>query len=187
MNSKFRYHTVFALPACLFLLAADFSIAANPSSPGQAPPVSAISPLVATELVGGWVGVIDLPKDQAGKEKVRTTIVLAFYSDGKCGLVFFEPANDIDPKGERGLTYDHPLTGTWKLIDGVATLTPDPEEYPDVKPIALALTQPEKNRLELDLTSMTEQKNAFGKKVMVTFHPATEQQLEQWFCGKRPE
>ena len=70
---------------------------------------------------------------------------------------------------------------------GVVTLTPDPKKYPDVKPIALDLTQPEKNRLEFDLGCMTEPKNALGKNGKVVLRPATAQELEKWFSGKRPE
>jgi len=188
---KTKYQPLLAIP-CIGLLLANLTSAAQTTPDDKpAPPASAAlasEPLTQDGLIGAWVGKADFPKTIGGKEKIPTTIVLAFYRDGKGCLGFLEPASDIDPKGEKGLTYDYPLTGTWKLAAGAVTLTPDPKKYPDEKPIALPLTKPEKNRLIFDLTSLGGGAGKFlGKDAKITLHPATDQELKSWFNGKCPD
>ena len=187
---KTKYQSLLAIP-CIGLFLTNLSPGAQTAPDTKQvppPPASPTSqPLTREGLIGAWVGKADFPKDDGSKDKVPTTIILAFNGDGKGCLVFLEPADDIDPKGKKGLTYDHPLTGTWKLDAGVVTLIPDPEEYPEVKPIQLPLTQPEKNRLIFDFAPLGVPKQVLGKDAKVTLHPATEQELGNWFDGKRPE
>src|SRR6478609_2472232 len=187
---KTKYQSLLTIP-CIGLLLASLT-SASPTTPDvkPAPPASvtqASEPLTQDGLIGAWVGKADFPKTIGGKDKIPTTILLAFYRDGKGCLGFLEPASDIDPKGEKGLTYDYPLTGTWKLDAGAVILTPDPEEYPDEKPITLTLTKPEKNQLIFDLTPLANGiGKALGKDAKITLHPATDQELKNWFNGKCP-
>lgn len=192
---KTKHHSLLAI-ACLGLImtipcpGASAAPDAKPVTPAPVSP--AAKPLTQEGLIGAWVGTAELPKDKAGKEKVRTTIAIAFYRDGKFGLVLLDPADDIDPNGEQGLTYDYPLTGKWKLDGGVVTVTPDPDDHPEEnpgggQPFPLDLAQPEKDRLEFDLGCMVEPKNALGKNGKLTLRPATDQEVDKILGGKRPE
>ncbi|MCW1923871.1 hypothetical protein OKA05_14985 [Luteolibacter arcticus] len=164
-----------ALP-CLAIATACFAGAAEekPSLAKPAPPAPVLAPLAETDLIGAWVGVV-------GLEAAPTTVLLAFYRDKKAALIFFQPADDIDPKGKQGLTYDYPTTGNWKMKDGAVIFTPDPEEHPDAESIQLEITKPAKDRLVLNLGEQGKQA------VKVKMAPATDRELKRWFDGKRPE
>ncbi len=195
---KTNSHTQLAI-ACLGLImtnpspGAEAAPSAKPVTPELVSPAS--KPLTPEGLIGAWMGTVDLPTDKEGKKTIHMNVALAFYRDGKFGLVLLEPAKDIDPKGKLGLLYDYPLTGKWKLDDGVVIVTPDPDDHPEdhpedpekEQPFALDLAQPEKDSLEFNLGCLVEPRNALGEKGKITLRPATDQEVGKLLGGKRPE
>lgn len=176
---------------CLSLTMAQF-ISGAETKPAPAPPNSHFSmPLTNDGLIGAWMGKINMPIDKGDKKWETTRVFLAFYRDGKFGLVLLVPADDIDPNGAKGFEYDYPLRGTWKLEGQEVLITPEEgDDHPgedEIKPFKLAITRPDQNLLELDLACLLEPHAPLGNQSKILLVQATDQDVKALLGGNRPK
>lgn len=178
MDTKILKHVLTTIPSIMLATAYSLTAAEIPQVKKPAPAATtATIPLTKDILVGAWMGEIALPNSDGSKGGTTSySVILAFYSDGKCGVGFIETKTGSD----------FPATGSWKLKGGAVVFTPDSSDDPDAKPFALALTQPTKGQLIFDLECMGIPGKSGAKRNAVTLHSATDKEVGEFLGGERP-